>query len=553
MTGRMGFITYSLTLPLPRWRAAVCGAMVLLSMAVGALSPFHSSGNRLAAADEKRASDSPPAKMPPEKKSVGSKPKFWSATFKATGRVVFAGDPNRTVPNATVRGNSKLVTGRDFDATTDSVGTFNTFRGKGEAFVRALSSDGLLTGIVEISPTENEIVIPVSPAVTARGRLVDKVTAEPWANQRLEFGIKVMLTGRTSKMTFLDSATTNALGEFCLTGLVAGQKYTVLAVTQEANSGQAAGYRQIGEFQTNGKKVLSLADWYSSTLDRLTFDERCLRAMPPLADSEVRFEQQLRAAQLTENRILVVAAQTNANSRAAQRFFEIYFGAVPDSQRLHRLLAGYTLLAIDTSDGPARKAAQPFFEKRKLQFPQDKDALFAIFDSATNQISVASSTELSNEGRLSGPKLYAFLKPKTATVPDAASLMAAALEQAKQQNKRVLLQHVEADNSACALLKHFLKRNEEFLSRDYVVVSIDERFTNGSETIKRYRPRWQPGAVPWIGILDSSGKTLIDSIGLTGNIGFPISPDEISHFQKMLSTTKIRLTEDDLKKMLKPQ
>ena len=51
---------------------------------------------------------------------------------------------------------------------------------------------------------------------------------------------------------------------------------------------------------------------------------------------------------------------------------------------------------------------------------------------------------------------------------------------------------------------------------------------------------------PWSVILDAAGKALIDADGPEGNIGCPVTEAEAAHFFEMLTTTRQRLTDDDL-------
>ena len=134
-------------------------------------------------------------------------------------------------------------------------------------------------------------------------------------------------------------------------------------------------------------------------------------------------------------------------------------------------------------------------------------------------------------------------RPAPANAEDA---LAAALRQAREQDKRVLL-HVGTPYCGwCKVLSAFLTEHEAVLSKDFVDLKIDtKRMLQGEEVAARFQPPDSSG-VPWMVILDGSGKVLATSIGPKGNVGYPVLPAEIDHFMSMLADTKQRLQQADL-------
>ncbi|MEC8553748.1 MAG: hypothetical protein VXZ82_01960 [Planctomycetota bacterium] len=55
--------------------------------------------------------------------------------------------------------------------------------------------------------------------------------------------------------------------------------------------------------------------------------------------------------------------------------------------------------------------------------------------------------------------------------------------------------------------------------------------------------------LPWMTILDSTGKELVNSVGPTGNIGCPVGDEERAHFLAMLGKTIQRATPEELKQI----
>jgi len=80
------------------------------------------------------------------------------------------------------------------------------------------------------------------------------------------------------------------------------------------------------------------------------------------------------------------------------------------------------------------------------------------------------------------------------------------------------------------------------LQSAYVPVMIDiERMTGGKELAEKYGRKEDDGLPFWV-ILDTAGKTLTDSRGEKGNVGFPVEPFEVAHFMKVIRSTAPKLT-----------
>jgi thioredoxin-related protein len=139
-----------------------------------------------------------------------------------------------------------------------------------------------------------------------------------------------------------------------------------------------------------------------------------------------------------------------------------------------------------------------------------------------------------------------FLKKWQPEPQNAADLLQAALRQAASQEKRVLL-HVGTPTCGwCKILSRFLTEHESILSQDFVDLRIDTvRMHRGEEVAARFLPANSLG-VPWMVILDASGKVLSTSVSAQGNIGYPVTPPEIKHFMQMMAGAKQRLKDQDL-------
>jgi hypothetical protein len=95
-------------------------------------------------------------------------------------------------------------------------------------------------------------------------------------------------------------------------------------------------------------------------------------------------------------------------------------------------------------------------------------------------------------------------------------------------------------------LARYLDRHRPLIEKDYVWITVDERFTHATDVMKKLRPKAQ-GGIPWVVILDADGKPLINSDAPEGNIGNPSEPKEVEHFEKMLGTTAQHMSDAEIK------
>lgn len=146
-------------------------------------------------------------------------------------------------------------------------------------------------------------------------------------------------------------------------------------------------------------------------------------------------------------------------------------------------------------------------------------------------------------------KVAAFLKKWQPEQADAEELLAAALRQASDEDKRVLVHVGNPYCGWCKVLTKFLDDHKAILGRDYIDLRVDVmRMEHGVEVAERYLPAGSQGD-PWMVILDASGKVVANSVGKDGNIGYPLRKGEIDDFLSMLTATKQRLSDADLKQI----
>lgn len=155
------------------------------------------------------------------------------------------------------------------------------------------------------------------------------------------------------------------------------------------------------------------------------------------------------------------------------------------------------------------------------------------------------------EGPQHDPKLVAdFLHKWTPEKQDAEQLLTNALTTAGNEKKAVLVRVGSPYCGWCTILSQFMQDHQSVFATDYVDLKIDTmRMVNGEQVASRLEPKGA-GGIPWMVILDPSGKTLATSIGPGGNIGYPYQPEEIEHFATMLKATKNRMTDAEMESIV---
>jgi thioredoxin-related protein len=140
-------------------------------------------------------------------------------------------------------------------------------------------------------------------------------------------------------------------------------------------------------------------------------------------------------------------------------------------------------------------------------------------------------------------KVKAFLEEWAAPKAAASKVFQEGLARASSEDKLVFLHFGAPSCGWCHRLDAFLAREDmaPILGRAFVDVKVDlARMTGGEEILKRYRPG-ASGGIPWFVFLDAKGDALATSDGPKGNIGYPVTHEEIEHFLGMLGKAARKL------------
>lgn len=145
----------------------------------------------------------------------------------------------------------------------------------------------------------------------------------------------------------------------------------------------------------------------------------------------------------------------------------------------------------------------------------------------------------------------ALMPARVAAQQDANEFLAAALAEAERTDRQVFL-HSGADWCGwCKRLERWLEREDvsPIFSKDFVEVKIDvEAMEGGQELMDSYTDG--PAGLPWLAILQPDGTVVATSYAPDGrNIGSPQAEWEIEHWNTMMRTAAVRITEEEIQYM----
>jgi thioredoxin-related protein len=199
----------------------------------------------------------------------------------------------------------------------------------------------------------------------------------------------------------------------------------------------------------------------------------------------------------------------------------------------------YVLVMVDTK----AKGAEALLSKCKEPLSKEEQTkgfgypFLSVLDSDGKVVTAQRTDPLEVGDHHDPSRVQEFLNKWTVAPKDAETVLRDGLSRASSEDKRVFLTFGAPWCGWCHKLADWMAQPEiaAIFDREFVTVRVDtDRMTHGKEVLNRFRPSGK-GGIPWFAVLDAKGKSLGDSDGPKGNIGYPFKPEEIDHFMALIT------------------
>ncbi len=449
------------------------------------------------------------------------------------GRVV-TGDPPQPVDGAIIDGKYRThrYGGHDLRLKADEQGRFAGERALHTTVLRAISHDGKLAGIIEIGPDDEEATIPIAPVAAASARLVDAVTGDALPNSKVWWGRRVHKGDDDAhwETAWGGTVVTDSQGRFELHGMVVGQEYW-LSVPRDDQT-----YGSLPSFTPSAAETTELGDLrLKPPYKPPTFEERVERELLAQVSTDERYQNALQEAERLRQNVLVVFVRRDA------QLTESWFKLRLEDQSVRSALYNYQLIQLDVES----ESAQTLAERLGVALDERTLPIWRFCTAKGDEPDVAAIPRQSDHA-LDQAAVLESLDRHAPEPLDARQLMNDALAEAAKTNRRVIVQETATWCGPCHRLARYLERQRAIWEKDYIWVRIDQRW-HGSKQVMTPIRDGRSGGIPWYAILDASGNVLTTSNRPDGdNIGFPSEAEGVDHFISMISSTRQRLSEQDL-------
>ncbi len=412
----------------------------------------------------------------------------------------------------------------------DASGKFNISRVPKPMIFHCTFGDKKLAGSAQIDERSTKLKIKLEPTVTVTGRLIDSETEAPLGNKRLIAALRFVDADRVSN-SHTSGATaivTDDDGNFEFSGLVAERKYNLSCI--EISPKNDVRSFDAGSFRTNRSSL---------DLQNIDYSRAWLTSD---ASPLVRFKKAAADASLTHENILV------AFSTPGDAVFRKFTG-FQGNEDLLNALQKFQIVAIDRSGNNAQPAKKLAGQLGIQLSDNSAETHFCFADVKGNLLQEL--TISSNEADAFPSKQFLDAAGKSApTTPNPQAILDAALEQAGEEGKLVLLQETGPYCGPCVLLSKFLESTRDRWSKDLIWIKLDQRWPGTLEITERLRKEME-STIPWYAVLDKDRNTRFTSFTEDSkNAGFPGSDRSRKHFRKMLSECCKHMTAEDIDSML---
>ena len=205
------------------------------------------------------------------------------------------------------------------------------------------------------------------------------------------------------------------------------------------------------------------------------------------------------------------------------------------------LQAEYVPVWIDTAQLEKHAA----LGEQYAELSQHGVPFLAVLDAEDTRLTTQNTGDLEQGPNHDPAKVLEFLNAWRLPAKDAEESLAAALAQAKAENKTVLVSLGAPWCGWCHVWQGFLNDHADSLDAHYVRLKIDMDRMSKAEAVALKLRGEMSGGIPWFAVLDAEGRPSMTSDGPDGNIGYPVREPEIAHFLQLLAETAPNMSAEE--------
>ena len=224
--------------------------------------------------------------------------------------------------------------------------------------------------------------------------------------------------------------------------------------------------------------------------------------------------------------------------------------AIHSDPDLPHLLAGYVGVPINVADAAA---VQEFAKKIHANLPKESAMLITVLDSDGALVTTITAPRILDAGHIAMAKFKAILMEFFPAAP-ATEVFAKSLPALAAGSKLGWVEFRADWCGWCKKMEKFFQESEAapILAKYYSVVTVDTEKNEGSEQLaRRLGSKDGIDGIPWFAVIDAQGKVLATSEGPKGNIGFPDTDIEVTHFFSVLHATAKGVTPGEIEAITK--
>jgi hypothetical protein len=460
-------------------------------------------------------------------------------TTAATPRVIgvegtVVDENGRTVADAVIAGITATSANNrnSLSARSRPDGTFSASRLAVPWVLYGRSADSKQVGFANLAPEQENITVRLRPTASVCGRLVNhlgKVMSQGGVGASIQVYKPGQKDGTFPSWWNFANTSVASDGRYELSCLAPGQEYRI--TTTDLSRGRSW---VLATIKPTNSGLIDLGD--TRCREAVSLEERTAEVFRPRGrlDDRITIAQDESANACV--RVLLFFGRST--SIAAQEM-------VGFCERNVSILDNYHLVPISTDDSGAMQEAQ----RRYGQGVASADeSVLLVLDERGNLAGSKSLAAGSSEKRYAQEQaIKKFLIENASPQSDARTLLAEALDRAREQGKSVLLQETAPNCPECLAYAKFMRQHEAIFDEHFVTLRINRsRLKDGEEVMRQFRSG-KPIGVPWIVALDGEGKPLRVFEGPNGErCSFPHKPESIDHFLEFLQTAATRMTDDQM-------